>query len=48
MRIGDYIVSVSLGLNLCALVAYAWQGHWRNVVYFLGAALINGSIVGMR
>ncbi len=48
MRWGDYIVLASLGLNLACVAAYLAQGHWRNALYFVGAALINWSIVGMR
>jgi hypothetical protein len=48
MRLGDYIICISMALNFLALVAYAWQGHWRNAVYFFGAFVINASLVGMR
>lgn len=48
MRLGDWIVACSAGLNFLALVAYAAQGHWPNAVYFAGACLINGSILWMR
>ena len=34
-RWGDYIIYVSIGLNLLALCAYAYQGHWRNVISLL-------------
>ena len=47
-RWGDYIIYVSMGLNLLALCAYASQGHWRNAVYFFGAFVINASLVGMK
>lgn len=48
MRLGDWIVCVSLSLNVLALVAYAWQGYWLNALYFFGAMLINASLIGMR
>lgn len=49
MRFGDWVVTVSLTLNVCAMMAYAWQGHWPYVLYFLGAVAINSSIIwGLR
>lgn len=48
MRLGDYIIFISITLNLLALIAYAYQGHWRNAVYFFGAFVINASLIGMK
>lgn len=47
MRWGDYIVMASASLNVLCVIAYALQSHWLNVMYFLGAALINTSIILM-
>jgi len=47
-RWGDYIVAVSLTLNSIAAVTYGIQGHWRQVLYWIGACLINTSILLMR
>ena len=48
MRIGDYIVSISFTLNVCAFLAYAWQGYYQQAVYWMGAMLINGSLLSWR
>ena len=48
MRIGDYVVLVSMSLNVTAAVAYAWQGHWLNVFYWLAALQINFCAMRMR
>ena len=48
MRWGDWVLCVSIILNLASLLAYAWQGHWRNALYFLGAFVINTSLLGMK
>lgn len=40
MRLGDYVVLVSMSLNLLAALAYARQGHWLNVFYWLAALQI--------
>jgi hypothetical protein len=48
VRLGDWVVMCSLTLNVLAMVAYLWQGHWRNAVYFFGAFVINASLVGMK
>lgn len=49
MRMGDWVVSISVTLNLAAMLAYAWQGHWPYVLYFSGAVAINAAIIwGLR
>lgn len=49
MRLGDWVIGVSMTLNVCALVAYAWQGHWPNALYWFGALTLNTAILwGMR
>lgn len=47
MRYGDWVVMASLILNIVSMVAYGWQSHWTYVMYFLGAACINGSLILM-
>lgn len=47
-RYGDYLVMCSATLNASALLAYAWQGHWLNVLYWTGALCINLSLIWMR
>lgn len=41
MRIGDYVLGVSMLLNVAAGVAYAYQGHWRNVGYWFAVFQLN-------
>lgn len=47
MRYGDWIVLASLTLNIVSAILYAVQWHWIMVLYFIGAAFINGSLVLM-
>lgn len=48
MRLGDYVVMVSMSLNVLVALAYAWQGHWLNVWYWLAALQINWCAMRMR
>lgn len=48
MRLGDYVVTGLMMLNAVALVAYAWQGHWRNVGYWFAALQLNYWLMQMR
>ena len=49
MRLGDWVICVNLGLNACAVLAYAWEGHWLNVLYWVSVAGINMAVlVGLR
>lgn len=41
MRLGDYFVVVLMSLNLCAAVAYAWQGFYRVAFYWSCVTGIN-------
>ncbi len=47
MRYGDWVVLASFTLNILSMLLYAMQMHWPMVIYFLGAALINGSLIIM-
>ena len=48
MRWGDYILVVNLTLNVLACSAYAYQGHYKQAVYWVGVGLINGSLLTWR
>lgn len=47
MRWGDYIVLINFSLNVLCAILYGMQSFWFMVMYFLGAAFINLSIVLM-
>ena len=49
MRLGDWIVGLSMTLNFCAMVAYAYQGVWHMAWYWLAALQLNAALLwGMR
>jgi len=48
MRLGDWILCVSMGLNVAAALAYAWQGYWQNVWYWLSVLSLNAALMGMK
>lgn len=48
MRLGDFIVMTSMGLNFCAGCAYAYQGHWPQVLYWGAAFTLNFSLLWMK
>jgi hypothetical protein len=48
MRYGDYILAVNIMLNTLAAVAYAWEGHWRQVGYWLAVLQLNFWLMRMR
>ena len=48
MRLGDYILCLSMILNLCALVTYAYQRHWAQAAYWACAMGLNFSLMHMR
>ena len=41
MRLGDYILCASMTLNVLAMGAYAWQGHWKQAGYWLAVMQLN-------
>lgn len=47
-RYGDYIVMTSMTLNACAGCAYAYQGHWPQVLYWSAAFCLNLSLLWMQ
>lgn len=48
MRLGDWILCISMTLNVAAMLAYAYEGHWRNVGYWFGVMQINFWLMRMR
>lgn len=48
MRYGDYIICINLFLNACAFIAYAYQGHTKQAIYWVGVGIINGSLLTWR
>ena len=48
MRLGDYIVFISMALNFSAACAYGAQGHWWNVLYWAAAFALNLSLVNLK
>lgn len=48
MRIGDYVLAVSMVLNVFAGLAYASQGHWRNVGYWFAVLQLNFWLMQMK
>lgn len=48
MRYGDWIVLLSMTLNVSAAGLYAYQGHWNNVGYWLSAFALNGFLLRMK
>lgn len=45
MRLGDYVLCINLGLNALACSAYAYQGHYKNAVYWIGVMIINATLI---
>ena len=48
MRLGDYVLCINLGLNALACSAYAYQGHYKQAVYWVGVGISNGSLLTWR
>lgn len=48
MRLGDWILCVSMGLNVLAALAYAWDRQWSNVGYWFAAVQLNFWLMQMR
>ena len=36
---------VSLALNVCSLIGCVWADDYRKAIYWLGAAIITGSMI---
>jgi hypothetical protein len=37
-----------MGLNVAAACGYAYQGHYRNVWYWLSVLSLNAALMGMK
>ena len=48
MRLGDWVLMISMGLNVVAAVAYGLQGHWRQVGYWVAVLQLNFWLMRMR
>ena len=48
MRLGDWVLMVSMVLNILAAIAYAYQGYWSFVGYWLAAFQLNFWLIWMR
>jgi hypothetical protein len=48
MRLGDYILFLSMSLNTCALFAYLYQGHYAQAAYWFAALQLNLSLLWMK
>lgn len=48
MRLGDYVLFVSMTLNLCALLAYLYQQHYAQALYWFAALQLNLSLLWMK
>ena len=48
MRLGDYILCLSMTLNVCAMLAYAWQRHWAQAAYWAAALQLNLALLWMK
>lgn len=48
MKPGDWLVAGLAGFNLLVALVYALSGEWAKTLYWVGAAIINTSVVLMR
>ena len=48
MRFGDYVITISMTLNMTAMLAYASQGHWKQAGYWFAALQLNYWLMEMR
>lgn len=48
MRLGDYIVAISMTLNGSAMCAYLYQGHYKQAGYWFAALQLNYWLMGMK
>ena len=47
MRYGDYLLMVSMTLNVLAMLAYAMQGHWVQAGYWFAVLQLNFFLMRM-
>jgi hypothetical protein len=48
MRLGDYVLCLSMVLNASQIIAYAYQGHWAQSAYWFAALQLNLSLLWMK
>lgn len=48
MRYGDYVLFISMTLNVTALCCYAYQRHWAQAFYWFAVLQLNLSLLFMR
>lgn len=48
MRLGDWVLIVNMVLNVLAASAYAYQGHWRQVGYWVAVFQLNFWLMRMK
>jgi hypothetical protein len=48
MRLGDYVLCISMTLNGSMAVLYAYQGHWSQAGYWFAALQLNFWLMGMK
>lgn len=48
MRLGDWVLVVSMTLNTGAAIAYAVQGHWAQVGYWVAVLQLNWWLIQMK
>lgn len=47
-KLGPYIVWILAAEDVAASLAYFWTGHIRLGIYWLSAAILCGSLAGMK
>ena len=48
MRLGDWILCLSMTLNASQMLAYGYQGHWAQSAYWCAALQLNFSLLWMK
>jgi len=48
MRLGDYVLCISMTLNGSMTLMYAYQGHWSQAGYWFAALQLNYWLMGMK
>ncbi len=48
MRLGDYVLFISMTLNICACAAYLYQRHYAQAFYWGAALQLNLSLLWMK
>jgi hypothetical protein len=48
MRLGDWILCLSIMLNIFSFLAYAYEKHFNQTLYFLGVLILNCALLRMK